>query len=565
MNRKYSAIGLLYAGVVLVAACERGAGELQGGIEGSGRPVPAAYRITTLGAVESLGSIVVNDVEYDLAGATITIDGAAASEADLAPGLVTIVEGELAADGMHGTAKRVTVEIAVAGSVSAVDVGLNRVTILGQAIEIDESTSIDIGLEGSALGGLGVGRDVQVSGFVDAAGVVHARRIETRKAGTPPLVSGYIASLDAGAHVFSINGQRVSYENASLTGFDSGLYTGASVRVAVQGFDRDALVAQEIRFRDQGLPGIPGDAATLEGLITRFGSPADFDVGGHPVVAPMIVTSDIARLGAFVKVSGDLLAGGIVSARNVVGIPGHLAGVVIIDNVTYSVHGPLTPEGAFRLNIAEDTGGAPESDSGLGQLVGTLKVTGGRAYGTGVIIGEGCALSVTRFCGTASSIRIDLAVADVLPAAGSIRVATNGGEELWSVQLGYWGGRGGFDPNSSIQGLYDVHQVEFARAGPVVMSIDRDGRMFFQSAETGCTGNGTIVHHEGAEDLYDVTLTIAGCNNPFAHLNADFEGLSTPGSMTPWDYDGSVHRMWLSTRAGSALPAAITLWASAVP
>ena len=89
--------------------------------------------------------------------------------------------------------------------------------------------------------------------------------------------------------------------------------------------------------------------------------------------------------------------------------------------------------------------------------------------------------------------------------------------------------------------------------------------MFFQSAETGCTGNGTIVHHESAEDLYDVTLTIAGCNNPFAYLNADFEGLSTPGSMTPWDYDGSVHRMWLSTRAGSAFPAAVTLWASAVP
>lgn len=50
----------------------------------------------------------------------------------------------------------------------------------------------------------------------------------------------------------------------------------------------------------------------------------------------------------------------------------------------------------------------------------------------------------------------------------------------------------------------------------------------------------------------------------FAYLNADFEGLATVESFTPWGYDFSILTIWASTVAGTAPPAAITLWASAI-
>jgi hypothetical protein len=546
-----------------------------GGIEGSGHTVTAGSRITTSGAVTSLGSIFVNGVEYDLAGATITIDGASATQADLAPGLVTIVEGDVDPDGTHGAARRVTVQIAVAGPISAVDVDAGRVTILGQSIEVEQGTIIDGGQAGSPLGGLDVGRDVEVSGFADPSGAVHARRIAARRAGTPLLVTGYVASLDTSAHVFSVNGQPVSYATASVNGFASGLSAGAPVRVAVTGFDRSTLVAEDVSFRDPRLPGVAGDAAAVEGLVTRFGSGSDFDVDGHPVATSAPIGSTAAaRLGEFVKVSGDLIANGVVLATNLEGAHALLDGTVTIDGVRYEIKGPLTPEGAFRLNIAADSFGGAETDSGLGQIVGELDAAGEGIHGSGVLIGESCGRSpAPRFCGVTSPVRVDLSETvgqGFSGFAGAIRVTTVSGEEVWPVDDTLGRGAPTFfgppRPVSSFQGRYAVHQAEFTSGGAVLMDIDDEGRLFLQSAKTGCTANGVLVHHEGTDlydwDLYDVTLTIAGCQDSFAYLNADYEGLSELGSLGQWDYDFATLRFWLSTRAGSPSPAAITLWAT---
>ena len=569
MNSKNVFTSLLCALALLLAACGNGGVDPQGGIEGSGVTRTAGYRITTSGGVTSLGSIFVNGVEYDVAGATITIDGAPATVADLAPGLVTIVEGDVDADGQHGTARRVTVQIAVAGPISAVDAAAGRLTILGQSIEVEQGTIVDGGTAGTPLDGLDVGRDVEVSGFVDPSGVLHARRIEARKPETPLLVTGYVASLDSSAQVFSINAQPVSYGTARVTGFESGLAAGASVRVVVQGFDRSTLVAEEVAFRDQRLPGTAGDAATLEGLVTRFASGSDFDVDGHPIVG---TGAQGAALGGFVRVSGDLIANGVVLATDVMGAHALLDGNVTVDDVSYEIKGPLTPEGAFRLNIAADSFGGAEADGGFGQLVGTLQTTGNEAHGVGVLIGESCAQAhLTRFCGVESAVQIDLTASATSDLSGVIRVATDTGEEVWPVELG----RGGVSfygpplPASSLQGSYEVRQAEFARGGDVVMNVGEDGRFTLQSPDTGCTGNGAIVRHPGTDvydwDLFDVTLSIAGCGDPFAPLNAEFEGLSELGSLGHWDYDFATLRMWLSTRVGSQSPAAITLWATAAP
>ena len=573
MNRQYMKVSWLCAALALLSGCETGGSEnstLQSGIEGSGRG------ITTSGVVTALGSIVVNSVEYDVTRATVTINGAAALESDLAPGHVTIVEGEIGADGTRGIATRVIVEIAVAGPISAIDVELNRLTILGQTIAIDASTSIEGRIEGSPLGGLDVGRDVEVSGFADSSGVLHARRIEPRKPSTPLFVTGYAESVDTSTRTFSVNGQLVSYAAATMTGFEARALAGASVRVTAQNIEQGALVADDVSLRDLRLPGVSGDTAILQGWVTRFGSKDDFDVDGHPVVRTASTSTEgvsVVRLDAFVSVRGALIANGVVQATDVRAVlPGHLTGEVAIDDGIYGISGLLTAEGAFRLNIAEWSGGPPVSDSGVGQLVGSFTLAGRAALGTGVLIGEGCGLaSAGRFCGKDTAIRIELTKTGSTIDEGSsgvIRVATANGEEIWPLHIGYWGGRAGFDPAfalADLQGLYELHQAEFAQSGSVMMSVDSEGRLFFQSAQTGCTGNGAISRHlDRAANLYDVQLKIEDCNDSFGYLNTDFEGLSTLESMTPWDYDFSVQRMWVSTTAGAASPAAITVWAGAV-
>jgi hypothetical protein len=62
--------------------------------------------------------------------------------------------------------------------------------------------------------------------------------------------------------------------------------------------------------------------------------------------------------------------------------------------------------------------------------------------------------------------------------------------------------------------------------------------LFFQSAHSGCIGNGTLAPHlDGEFAIFDVTLTIASCNAPYNYLNGEFEGLATTNASSIWDYD----------------------------
>ena len=321
MNYKTLCVLLLYSTTVLLIACGGGAGEVAG-IEGSGAP------ITSAGVITDKGSIFVNDVEYDLTGAAVTIDGDPASGADLDVGGIVIVEGELNPDGTGATGKahRVTAGIAVAGPISAIDQIAQRLTVLGQAVVVDAGTRIIGGVDGQPIGGLAVGDDVEVSGFADSTGTLFARRIAPRSARTPLRVTGYAVLVDTALHRFAINGQTVDYTNATLVGFGGRDLAGAAVRVDADDIDASgAIVATDVVYRAPGLPGGTGDRAALEGWVTRFASTADFDVDGHPVVTTSATKVDepgqdlasLVRLDAFIEIKGRLIGNGVVEATEV--------------------------------------------------------------------------------------------------------------------------------------------------------------------------------------------------------------------------------------------------------
>jgi len=305
------------------------------GIEGSGQS------ITSAGVVTAKGSIFVNDVEYDLTGAEITIDGDVASEEDLDVGQIVIVEGDVNDDGVTGTAQRVTVGIAVAGPISAVNLALKQITALGQTIEIDPSTNIEPPMDDQLLGGLKVGDDLEISGFVNSAGLVTARRITPRQPSTPLKVIGFVTDLDEANQRFSINGLPVDYAAATLSGLSTEDLAGAPVRVTGDGLAPDGtLKAEGVTLRDLSLPGAVGDAAQVQGWVTRFTSESDFAVDGHPVVTTPATKLEgatgadlgIVRLDAFVSVKGTLINDGVVEAELV-----ETNNVVALDSViTYN-------------------------------------------------------------------------------------------------------------------------------------------------------------------------------------------------------------------------------------
>jgi hypothetical protein len=71
-------------------------------------------------------------------------------------------------------------------------------------------------------------------------------------------------------------------------------------------------------------------------------------------------------------------------------------------------------------------------------------------------------------------------------------------------------------------------------------------------------GNGqSRPHLDGVVSVYDVSLSILGCQPPYDYLNGTYSGLASISPSDYWDYD-TLLRMWLSQDAnvsGAAAPA----------
>jgi hypothetical protein len=238
---------------------------------------------------------------------------------------------------------------------------------------------------------------------------------------------------------------------------------------------------------------------------------------------------------------------------------GHLIGLASTGTGARSVSGLLMSDGALRLHVSGPTHREFQSPGSV-QFVGTIELGGSTASGSGVVIGQGCA-TPGRFCGKAvpSEITLTAPATSFLRPTGELRIAVDGDEEVWTLDLGYWGPAGSFGGGSPIftmQGSYAL-----AHDPTAIVTVDAAGRLFFQSASSGCIGNGVIeLHGDLAINLYDVTLTVAGCNEEHAGSNADYTGIATVEAAVPWDYFGFGFKMWLSTPPDAALPAALTLW-----
>jgi hypothetical protein len=243
-------------------------------------------------------------------------------------------------------------------------------------------------------------------------------------------------------------------------------------------------------------------------------------------------------------------------------LQGYFAGWVTIGDVPHGAEALITADGFVRIHV----GGSSDTFDDSVQFIGQVIAGASQASGTGIIVGQGCALASGRFCAeTASSEIIITLTADDGSLTGQIEVAASDGDETWRLDMiwprPWYTAFGYLEPLTFafMEGVYYGQVAEFALDEDTLISVDGAGRFFFQSPASGCVGNGTLAPHlDGAFNVYDVTLTIEVCNAAYASLNGELEGFATVFVSCP-DDDCAWLTMWLASAEGAASRTAVTL------
>ena len=280
MIRGWRSVWVGAALLVSVPACD--STSPTAGIDRGGVRTP----VSAQGPITGFGSIIVNGVHYSLDAAEVRIEGGLGAEGDLALGQVVTIRGGRDAGSDRASADRVAFTSNVQGPVLTVDAAAGTLVVLGQDVSTDAATVFDLGARAPGVASLVAGEIVRVSGFVSADGAITATRIEQRAAGSELRVAGRIAALNRAAARFEINSLVVSYAAAvAIEGFPDGEPDDGD-EVIVVGTALAAggsLLARTLERRAEEIEGREGEEFEIEGRITRFVSPQDFDVSAVTV------------------------------------------------------------------------------------------------------------------------------------------------------------------------------------------------------------------------------------------------------------------------------------------
>ena len=174
------------SGIALLLAALAGCGGSDG-TDAPG-PGPAATNQTTVGQITGFGSIYVNGIRFETAGASYEVDDTVASNDDaLAVGMVVKVEGSVNADGLTGTAFSVSYDDDVEGIVESVtetdDPNVKNLVVMDVTVVIDaNSTNFDSDDPSFSFDTIAAGDIVEASGDYGPDGSLHATYVEEQDA-----------------------------------------------------------------------------------------------------------------------------------------------------------------------------------------------------------------------------------------------------------------------------------------------------------------------------------------------------------------------------------------------
>jgi hypothetical protein len=147
---------------------------------------------------------------------------------------------------------------------------------------------------------------VAVWGFSSADTAVRATRIDRAAATRDLQVAGRVSAFDGALRRYTVRGTVVDYSGAgTVDALRNGAYAVASgTATNVDG----SLRAQRVLVRDEAPAAESRDAGSVEGVVGRFASAADFEVGGRTVTTTTATTYVDGR-------ATDLAAGVLLIVR----------------------------------------------------------------------------------------------------------------------------------------------------------------------------------------------------------------------------------------------------------
>lgn len=295
-----------------------------GGAQPGGGTSPAAAGVTR-GVISSASALTVNGVTFDASSAKISVDGVPGqSAAEFRKGRIATVKGTF--DDRSGKATEIEISSACEGMVSR-KFG-PEIEIGGQVVKADGQTEFED--NGRGLDSIAEGERVEVHGFPDDSGAIHATRIEKRPGTSEDFeVKGVVANLNATAapptfDLAAAPGAPITFHVTLGAGVSlpAGLQNGSRVEVksAAPASATGALVASAVRLEDAKL-GEANVKAEVEGLVTS-GNAASFQVGTQTVVTTASTvfahgTAADVIPGARVEAEGMLDAQGVLQASKV--------------------------------------------------------------------------------------------------------------------------------------------------------------------------------------------------------------------------------------------------------
>jgi uncharacterized protein DUF5666 len=250
------------------------AGTTLAGIQGTGFRALAAF-----GTVETSNDprgMSVNGVPYDMSHAHVVVNGRPGDVSQLRSGHIVAARGSHSNRKSPPSADEIVLESDVRGEVTSVDEVNGVFSVLGQTIQLTEQSILD-----SRIQSIRSGMWVKVSAFERSDGSFDASRVDLDLAPGESQVRGVARSLDRRAQTLRVGGLTVDYSSATPQGE---IAEGAVVVArGLQPQSGGTLFASYVGvFNGVGHGGEHGD---IEGMVTTFASPADFEVNGQPVLA----------------------------------------------------------------------------------------------------------------------------------------------------------------------------------------------------------------------------------------------------------------------------------------
>ncbi|HIF63402.1 MAG TPA: hypothetical protein EYG16_07325 [Deltaproteobacteria bacterium] len=251
---------LLATALLSMAGCEGSSFDFGGGVGGSG------LVWGPMGDEPSCDDLLVDQVCFDSSTAVVTVNGEPATTAALEPGMVLAVEGELNEAGDAGTATVVDYNSLLTGTIENVDLDSAALQVLGDTLLLDKESR----LVGFTLSSGSSGLDVEVSGLVDAGGMIRVTRIARRPSASTELsTAGTLRLLNVGAQTFRVRGLEIDYSSAIVSGAGGSPANGLLVRVTLAGAPSSgSAVATSIRLVEPLRARLANQSVVLRGLVT---------------------------------------------------------------------------------------------------------------------------------------------------------------------------------------------------------------------------------------------------------------------------------------------------------